>query len=134
MPALDLFLPMPPTTNNLYQTVVNPKTHRVMRQKSKAYEAWIERAGRAPLAGSWRRLVEDGEDTPPWALLLVVYGLPKNADLSNRLKAVEDLICMMTGLADCNTMQIDMRKKPKHEDLGACVRVWVATLTAEEVG
>lgn len=124
MPAIELFLPLPPTTNNLY--VNAGKRGRI---KSAAYEAWITEAGHTPLAGEWKRLAEQPGNGIPWVLNLTVHGLPKNADLTNRIKAVEDLLCAMTGLEDCNTRLVEARKEPAHATLGRCVKVWAVTLS-----
>lgn len=129
MPALDLFLPMPPSTNHLFKTFADPKTRTIRRVKTDEYVAWIREAGYRPLAGVWRRITEDQKNRLHWALFLTVYGLPEGADLSNRAKAVEDLICAMTGLRDRYTREIRMERiDTPHDTLGPCVAVWVATV------
>lgn len=132
MPAIEVFLPMPPTTNNLFDSFLDPRTHKLRRVKSKTYVRWTEHAGRAPLAGQWQRITEREDNRIAWVLHLTVYGLPPNADLSNRAKAPEDLICAMTGLRDCNTKRITMEREPPHERLGKCVKVWAVTVTMED--
>lgn len=121
--VLALTLPMPPTTNNLYSNV--PKIGRV---KSRRYEAWIEEAGRAPVAGQWRRLV--AEDAPPrrcaprprWELDIALVGLPEGADVSNRIKAVEDLVCAMTGLEDRDVQRVTAYRFDTRSILGPAAR------------
>lgn len=131
MPSLEVFLPMPPSTNALFVTQIHRRANGAVfprRVKSEDYQAWLEEAGRAPLAGEWRRITEDERNRVRWVLFLTVYGLPEGADLSNRCKAVEDLICAMTGLRDRCTREIRMERiDTPHETLGACVAVWVAT-------
>jgi hypothetical protein len=78
-------------------------------------------------AGEWWRFAERADNRIAWVLHLTVYGLPANADLSNRCKAAEDLICAMTGLRDCNTKRITMEREPPHGTLGKCVKLWVVT-------
>ena len=89
--ALIVTLPLPPSTNHLFATV---KGGRI---KSRAYNAWINEAGRT---GAWQRLVEDGTPSPPWEAFLRVYGLPRRRDLDNTIKPVLDLAVQMTGLQD----------------------------------
>lgn len=127
MPAIEVFLPMPPSVNNMY---VNAGERG--RIKSDEYEAWIKLAGYQPLAGAWRRITERRGNGIAWVLHLTVHGLPRNADLSNRIKAVEDLVCAMTGLEDRNTARVEARKEPPHGTLGKCVSVWAVTLSMED--
>jgi hypothetical protein len=120
MPAIEVFLPMPPTSNNMY---VNRRGKG--RVKSDQYNAWIEEAGRKPLAGKWARIARGEDCRLAWTLHLTCHGLPSVADLSNRLKPVEDLICAMTGLRDRYTQRIIMSREPSHTILGDCVRAWI---------
>jgi hypothetical protein len=126
MPAIEVFLPLPPSTNHLFDTFVNRKAGTIRRVRSKRYDAWIEEAGRRPLAGEWARLAEQAGNGIMWELHLTVYGLSPLADLSNRIKAVEDLICAMTGLEDRNTLLVKALKAPTpHPNLGPGVLVSV---------
>lgn len=127
MPVLEIVLPLPPSTNNLYANV-----RGVGRLKTKAHKAWINEAGYAPIAGAWRRLTEEAGNGIPWQLIITAYGLRKGRDVSNCIKAVEDLVCAMTGLEDCNTVEVIARKSADRQDR-PCIVVWVATLIGEEV-
>jgi crossover junction endodeoxyribonuclease RusA len=78
-------LPMPITTNNLFFN----GSGRTGRVRTPEYNAWIKEAGLVMLSQRPKRIkgpvtllleVSDSESTTSW-------------DLSNRLKAVEDLLC-----------------------------------------
>jgi hypothetical protein len=132
MPAIEVFLPLPPSANNMFVTQIHRRANGVVypkRVKSEEYQGWIKEAGYRPLAGEWRRITEDTSNRLRWVLFLTVYGLPEGADLSNRLKAAEDLVCAMTGLRDRYTREITLKREDgPHETLGACVQVWAATV------
>ncbi len=123
MPAIDVVLPLPPSTNNLYVNV--PKVGRV---RSKRYKAWIDEAGRAPIAGAWQRFSGEARNGIPWRLIVTVYGLRANADITNLIKPLEDLVCAMTGLEDCNTVEVIARKAGLGALKDPCVMVWVNTM------
>lgn len=136
MPAIEVFLPLPPSTNHLFVTQIHRKANGAVypkRVKSEAYQAWLEEAGRAPLAGRWERITEDARNRLRWVLHLTLYGLPEGADASNRLKGAEDLICAMTGLRDRYTKRITIEREDEpHPKLGVCVKAWVVTVSLED--
>jgi hypothetical protein len=62
MPAIEVFLPLPPTANNMFVTQIHRRANGVVfpkRVKSEEYQGWIKEAGYQPLAGEWRRITED---------------------------------------------------------------------------
>ena len=72
---------VPPSTNTLYANV--PGKGRV---KSQRYRTWLNAVG-------WdiKRYTKDNWDIPVY-LTICIGKLRKNADISNRVKAVEDLL------------------------------------------
>lgn len=75
-----LRLPVPPSTNNLY--VNAGKKGRV---KSKPYKAWLEATG-------WELKIQRPPMLPRKARLRVSCPRNNRRDLSNHLKAIEDLL------------------------------------------
>jgi len=118
MNKFTVVLPMPPTTNNLF---VNNR--RGGRFPSKAYKAW-RAAAAFPLHGDW----PDIEDDPWWRWEFIVYGLTKASDLSNRIKAAEDMIVTMTGLKDNRVHDLCAKRRGPHPLHGQCIVVNVEVL------
>lgn len=80
---LELFLPVPPSTNKLYANV--PGKGRV---KTSAYKAWIEQAG-------WEvKRQALGKERFGKKKIVVCYSVPENGrrDLDNYLKAMNDVL------------------------------------------
>lgn len=78
---------MPPSTNNLFATVrVGGKERRI---PSREYKAWRE-LEKVNVRTQWER---QGSPTfEPHMLLTIHLGLNYKGDISNRIKAIEDLI------------------------------------------
>lgn len=128
---LGLILPFPPTTNHLWRPVIRhrPNKERPWEEadypsleKTPEYEGWIIEAGYQPLAGRWCRFTEDWANKIPWGMVTVAAGLHYGRDASNTYKAVEDLVCAMTGLRDNYnrtpaTFRLDLTKALKGEGL-----------------
>jgi hypothetical protein len=78
---------MPPSTNNLFATVIiKGKERRII---SREYKAWRE-AEKANVRRQWV-----GQGSPrfqPHMALTIHLGLNYRGDISNRVKAIEDLI------------------------------------------
>lgn len=91
-PALDLWLPTPPSLNHLFRNV--PKVGRV---KTRAYLDW---EAEATYAARWPVLSADPTNTQRWACRIVAHRLPRSRDCDNLSKATLDLICRRTGLRD----------------------------------
>jgi hypothetical protein len=70
----------PPSTNHLFPT------YGKRRVKSNEYKAWIEAAGWSLAAAKLKKHIF------PVILLLTFGNLPAASDVSNRIKAVEDLL------------------------------------------
>jgi hypothetical protein len=89
--SLIVTLPLPPSSNNLYPTVVRGK--RAFRVKSGAYKNWIEVAGFGDWPGPY----------PPrtkWSLYIDLGKMPHTRDVDNCAKAVIDLLARRCGLSD----------------------------------
>lgn len=94
--ALTVTLPLPPSTNNLFDTWITPEG-KPIRVKSAEYKAWIKEAG---YGARWERFTEDKHNAIRWRCAIVAYSLPEARDLDNLGKATLDLIGTMTGLRD----------------------------------
>jgi hypothetical protein len=97
--AFDLDIPMPPSVNNLFKTVVvTDRAGRfagTRRVKSGEYDEWITEAG---FGGNWPRGYEGHEIA---ILLYVDCGrMAKRRDVDNCLKPVQDLMAAMLGVDD----------------------------------
>lgn len=110
-----LSLPFPPTTNNLFVNV--PRKGRV---KSATYKRWLSAAssecwGVKQVAGRYH-------------LTLAVERPDKRArDLSNLIKAVEDLLVHVGAIEDdhlCETLAMSWCEKPAGRDARVHVVVW----------
>ena len=89
--SVTLFLPLPPTTNNLYANSENGG-----RFKTEAYDQWLADAG-------WRvQQQRPGRIAGAYALDLEIPrpSSKRAMDLSNRIKATEDLLCKQRVIAD----------------------------------
>lgn len=84
-------LPIPPSTNNLYRTVV--KDGRAFRVRATAYKTWA----RACPVGGWPGPFPARQ---AWRVSIDLGQLPHTRDIDNCCKAIIDLICERTGLAD----------------------------------
>jgi len=118
MNKFSVVLPMPPTTNNMF--VNNPRGGRF---PSKEYKDWQRSAG-TPLDGPWPERFEDADDLW-WKWRFTVYGLTKVSDLSNRIKAPEDMIVTMTGLKDHKVIGLHAYREDEHAEWGRCVMIEV---------
>ena len=82
-------LPMPPSVNNLYPTGKNGR-----RFPSKEYKSWRTEAGYSLLAQRPEKFKGD-------VCLFLRFGPRiKNADVTNRIKAVEDLLVELRVIED----------------------------------
>jgi len=87
-------LPYPPTTNHLFATA------GAKRVKSRAYRAWIDAAGCEIMAQGRQRV------HGPVTLAIALRRPDKRKrDLSNAIKAVEDLIVSMGVIDDDSLVQ-----------------------------
>lgn len=84
-------LPMPPTSNSMFSTVIIKGKPR--RITTRGYKAWREAAGDA-LARQYAAMGAPALHRP--VSLSIRVGLNYTGDISNRIKAVEDLL--VTGL------------------------------------
>jgi Holliday junction resolvase RusA-like endonuclease len=87
-------LPYPPTTNNLFANAGN------RRVKSKAYKAWSDAAGYSIIEQGRKRI--HGHVTLSIAL---VKPDKRRRDLSNGIKAIEDLLVSMGVIDDDSLVQ-----------------------------
>ncbi len=90
-------LPTPPSTNGLFATIRTPHggTRRI---PTRAYNDWRALAGQ--LGKPWPRYSDDKRNHIPWTLHIVAWNLPRQRDLTNTIKAAEDLLVTHTGLRD----------------------------------
>lgn len=126
MPALEVILTIPPSANQLFANASGKG-----RVKTERYTAWIELNGWKPIAGAWRRFTAENEcrTALPWTFNITVHGMKQGRDLSNCVKAIEDLIVTMTGLEDSNVQHFRAAKLPLDDSQPTpCVVVWVSTL------
>ena len=94
---LEKVLPTPPSTNGLFATIRTPHggTRRI---PTREYNDWRALAGQ--LGKPWPRYSEDKRNRIPWTLHIVAWNLSRRRDLTNTIKAAEDLIVTHTGLKD----------------------------------
>ena len=114
---LNLHLPFPPTTNNLY---ANERGGRGGRFPTKAYKAW-----KARVAVAIRRQAPD--PIKGAVMLNIQLGRPdrRRRDLSNYIKALEDALVQHDLIEDDSMVQalsMSWGSTP-----GATVRVWAYT-------
>jgi hypothetical protein len=80
-------LPMPPTTNTLFANVIiKGKQRRIV---SREYKAW-RKAAEGPLLTAWEAAGKPAI-SKPYAMLIQV-NISHQGDITNRVKALEDLI------------------------------------------
>lgn len=115
-PAVQVFLPTPPSVNHLYHNV--PGRGRV---KTRAYLAW---ECEARYLVQWPRLTEDRTNRIRWEAQYVLHNLPNNRDVSNCLKAAEDFLCTMTGLRDAYCRRIVLAREDGGTP-GLALTVWL---------
>ena len=84
MKELILDLPMPPTANHMFATGGNGR-----RFKSKKYADWLKEAGWVAKA-AWQAAGSPKFHGP--LFLKIELGLQHDADISNRIKPLEDLL------------------------------------------
>lgn len=89
-------VPIPPSTNNLFATVRNFVGRNPKRVRSVVYKAWADKASQEIIAQRVPRRGLEGDI----ALTLTVGPRDKRSDLSNRIKAVEDLCVTMNIIKD----------------------------------
>lgn len=88
---------IPPTTNNLFVTAGN------RRIRSRDYQAWAEAAAWEVAAQKPKRFLDD-------VSLLIELRRPRsNADVSNRIKAVEDLLTNLVYADDRQVVDVRAR-------------------------
>lgn len=89
MTSLAILIPMPPTTNHLYANKVGRGGRSAGRTISKGYAAWLEEAGWHART-AW---AEAGKPILKAPLKLVIrLKLDRKSDISNRIKAIEDMM------------------------------------------
>lgn len=99
-PVFVCVLPMPPTTNNLYPTVL--RGGRPVRVKSKQYTDWLNGAGYLINAAAAKARAE-GMALPlscEVSLSLTIQRPRKGSDVTNRNKAVEDALVAFGVIKD----------------------------------
>lgn len=110
------WLPIAPTTNNLYANTPQG------RRKTQDYRSWLTQAG-------WRIRVEKVQPIPGkrWALRIQA-AVNHRRDLSNCLKATEDLIVEMNLVSDDRYIdRIVLERVPQGEipyPFGMLVSIW----------
>lgn len=121
-PAWPCVVELPPSTNHLYPG-------RMRRFKSKEYKAWIERV-LPVLRGHAQPL------TYPVAITFVVRErMNSQADISNRIKATEDLMKTAGVIHNDNVKHVtDVRIQYRPVDGGRGVEIWVRPDEGEPVG
>lgn len=88
-------LPMPPTSNSMFSTVIiKGKSRRIT---TRGYKAWREAAGDS-LARQYAAMGAPSLHRP--IALLIRVGLNYTGDISNRIKAVEDLLVSALDMPD----------------------------------
>lgn len=115
MPRHVATLPVPPSTNNLYRTVV--KDGRAFRVRATAYKTW---ARACPLEG-WPQFAPGGRQR--WRVSIDLGRLPHTRDIDNCCKAIIDLVCERTGLTDQWLDWLMVFRSPT--DRGVECEVWV---------
>lgn len=111
---IELDLPYPPTTNNLYRSL--PGRGRV---KTERYKTWLRAAGNEVLAQKQKPI--KGK-----VVLAILLGRPDNRrrDISNTIKAIEDLLVEHRLIEDdCHVEQLVVAWADNVEKRRAQVRV-----------
>lgn len=92
---LTFTMPIPPSVNALYRNVSGKG-----RVRTKAYDAWREEAGWY-VRTKWRAVGAPVIKPQPMALSIRIGLDDRRSDLSNRIKAIEDiLVACCDGLPD----------------------------------
>lgn len=107
---LSITLPLPPSTNNLYNT---QHGHRVLSKQGQAYRAeagWLIKSAATKLP--WR--TRPGQR---YALELVLYWPDqRRRDLSNAIKCLEDTAADVLGFDDCRIDLLVVKRGPVDKD------------------
>lgn len=105
-----LFLPVPPSTNNLFRSVVLPGKAYATRVKTTPYKAWLAEAGLKLNAQQPPRF--DGD-------VAVAYAIPRNKrrDLDNYSKALGDLLVKHGVIVNDNRI-VDLRLRYEATESG----------------
>lgn len=88
MTSIVLNLPLPPSTNHLFENV-----RGYGRVKSKAYKQWIQEAG-------WELAVQRAEHIAGWYELSIFLPASVRGDIDNRAKALSDLLVKHAVIPD----------------------------------
>lgn len=115
-PAVQVFLPIPPSVNNLFHNVPGKG-----RMKSRAYLAW---ECEARYLVQWPRLTEDRTNRIRWECAIVAHQLARNRDIDNLSKATLDFCCTMTGLRDCYLERLTIAREDGGVP-GLALTVWL---------
>lgn len=127
--AFEFECDFPPSTNHLFATVTTARGG-LRRIPTREYKAWREAVA---YACKWLRWPEGNKAR--WELTIRLHDLPHTRDISNCVKAIEDLIVAHTGLDDAYTDDIRVsRCRGFPGGKRAEVRVRVNGWLLEEVG
>lgn len=117
-----IILPLPPSTNHLFRNATSGR-----RPKTAEYRAWIKEAG-------WRLLQQRPIKIKGPVELEFWFAEPKDGrtmDLSNRLKAVEDLL-VTHRVIEADHNKIVRSIKLQWSDIEGCA-VQIVSIAAQEV-
>lgn len=117
-------LPMPPSTNKLWSNVViDGQSRRVLTKVARAYIKDVTRrvAGTAPPDALFVLTIEPHDN------FFTKAGAPRQADVTNRVKILEDAIAKALGYDDCRNWRVVLQKQ--HSTGRKMVRATLDTFT-----